>query len=600
MAVSFAACRADGAKRAIPLAIPRASDADTTMRFSTLFAPFLAVATLTAQQVLEIEPNEPPALPQPILPGQHIAATFSSTTDEDWFSFTLTAPAQVHLRTLNSGNLSLSTTRDTRIALYDATATTRLAWNDGASGTRADCGVTVPAGSYVWRVGLKTTITAPAPYDLDFFVLPGRPITTVEGPEPNDPNVVGGIPTPIALGATVEGTLSSTTDVDFWSFTLTGRGVLQVVSFDDGGVPQLDNMALRYWQEVSPGVWSPLGTGVATNSASHRVSSLQHTNTLLAGTYAVAVQAGTAAAGTAPWDYVRTGRYSLRTALIDMPGGIIPEGPEPNQTPATATPFALGLEATGAAQAGNEPDWYAFTIAAPTVVAAQAEGTGATPLAGSSLRIWDAFGNTLGSGSGGATTHGRVISTLLTPGTYYLEIAASQFALSGDYVLRSGGTAPVYIASATRVEPASTNACVGSNGQRPLIGYLPGETPVFNSTFVTRVERTIPSTFAAFLVGLSNTSASGGTVPLPAFLANGGLDAQGLVTQCMIRVDPQLILLVLTDASGSGEFAYNFPYTAAALGTRVYEQALCYDPTLNGIGFSVSNDASFVVGDLPF
>ncbi|MCU0865384.1 MAG: hypothetical protein MUC36_16495 [Planctomycetes bacterium] len=571
------------------------------MRIPYLALP-LAISALTAQAqiVLEVEPNDTPAQAQPITPGQHIQASFATTTDEEWFAFTLAAPGQVHLRTLNSANLSLSTSRDTRIALYDAAGTTRLSWNDGASGTRADCGVTVPAGSYLWRVGLKTTITAAAAYDLDFFVLPGRAINTVEGAEPNDPTLPApGVPTPITLGNTVEGTLSAPTDVDFWSFTLVNPGIVQAVSFDDGGVPQLDNMSLRYWQQTSPTTWVALGVA-ATNAASHRVANLQHPGMLAAGTYAIAVQAGTAAAGTAPWDYVKTGKYSLRTALIDMPGGTVPEGAEPNQTPATATPITLGLDALGTAQAANEPDWYAFVVSAPTTIAAMAEGTGTNPLPGSTLRVWDGFGNTFGSGSGGATTHGRLITTLVTPGLYYLEIAASQFALSGDYLLHTGATTPLYVASTTRVEPASTNACVGSTGLRPLIGYLPGETAVFNSTFVTRIERTIPSSFAAIMLGLSNTTALGGTVTLPVPLDIGGLDAQGLPTTCSIRVDPQLLLIVLTDANGTGEFAYNFPYVAAAIGTRVFEQALCFDPTLNASGLSVTNDASFVVGDLPF
>ena len=146
----------------------------------------------------------------------------------------------------------------------------------------------------------------------------------------------------MTLGDTIEGSLSSPTDVDFWSFTLTGRGIAQAVSFDDGGVPQLDNMALRYYQLTAPGVWTALGTSAATNSASHRVSNLQHPGLLNAGTYAIAVQAGTAATGTAPWDYQKTGQYSLRTCLIDMPGGgPLAEGAEPNSTPATATILPL-------------------------------------------------------------------------------------------------------------------------------------------------------------------------------------------------------------------------------------------------------------------
>ena len=567
----------------------------------TLSLALAATTGLRAQLINEVEPNDTAATAQPITAGQQLICSFAVTADEDWFAFTLASPGQVHLRSVNVGTLSLSTTRDTRIALYDATGTTRLAWNDTASGSRADCGVMLPAGSYVWRVGLKTTITAPAPYDLDFFVLPGRAINTVEAAEPNDPNQPGGAPTAMTLGDTVEGTISTTADVDYWSFTLAGNGIAQAVSFDDGGVPQLDNLALRFYRETSPGIWTALGASNATNSQSHRVSNLAHPGLLTAGNYAIVVQAGTNAAGTPPWDYVRTGKYSLRTCLIDMPGGNVPEGAEPNSLPGgIPTPFALGLDAVGTAQSGNEPDWYSFTITMPTTVAAMAEGVGATPLAGSTLRIWDAFGSTFGSGSGSGTTHGRLVSTLLVPGTYYLEIAGALFALSGDYVLHTGTCSPVAVPSTTRVEPASTNACVGSNGLRPMIGFLGGETAVFNSTFVTRIERTYASSFAAIMFGLSNTSALGGTLPLPVFLDWGGLDAQMNPTQCMVRVDPQVMLLVLTDATGTAQFPWTFSYSASAIGLKVFEQALCFDPVLNATGLSVTNDASFVVGDQPF
>ena len=426
----------------------------------------LVLSSLAAQAqiVLEVEPNNTPAQAQPIGPGQHIRASFTGSSDEEWFSFTLTAPGQVHLRSLNSGTLSASSTRNTRIGLYDATGTTRLAWDDDSAIIfAAHCGVTVPAGSYLWRVNYKIG-TGPAPYDLDFFVQPGRPIDTTEAAEPNDPRLPGGMPTLMALGDTVEGTLTLG-DADFWSFTLANPGNVRIAALDDGGIPQLDFLGLRFYRESTPGTWVGVGT-IFSDVFSHRV---QLISALQAGTYAVAVDS-VSSASAGPWSIAATGRYSLRTELV-------------------------------------------------------------------------------------------------------------------------GVTAPVYVASTTSAQ-SSTNACVGSNGQRPRIGHLPGETPVFDTTFVTRIENTIPSSFAAVMLGLSNTTAAGGTVPLPVLLGNG---AQG--TQCLIRVDPVVLVLVLTDASGRGEFANQFPFVAAALGTQVFEQALCFDPTLNGTGLSVSNDGSFVVGE---
>lgn len=570
-----------------------------------LAAALLFAPCLLAQKIAEVEPNDTAATAMPILPGQHIVGTYTTAapTDDDWYSFTLTAPGEVHLHASAGGTLSLGISRDNRIAIYDATGTVRLAWNDSAVGTQADCGVTLPAGSYTAVLNLKTGGVAGNDYGLDFFVLPVTTIDTLEGPEPNDST---GTPTPFSLGDTLEGDLSTSADVDFWQFTLTNRGVVQAVTTDDGGVPQLDNLALRFYQETSPGVWTALGTSNATNSASHRVTTLTHPGTLTAGTYAVAVQAGTAAAGTAPWDYVKSGRYSLRTCLIDMPAAsVIPEAGDPPSNDNITTPggiFALGDDILGhtTGSTGDGIDWYMFAVGGPTTIAAMAEGTSPAPLAGSTLRLWDSTGTvSLASGSGGATTHGRLIYTIERAGIYFLQIAGPTTVVSGDYLLHTGGCAPLFVSASTRTEPASTNGCIGSNGLRPLLGTLSGENPSFGSTFITRIERTIPNSFAAAILGFSNTLAYG-SIPLPVTLDFGLPDSLGNPTPCAARVDPLVWVLTLTDASGNGEYTFNFPYVAGDIGLKIFQQALCWDPTLNGFGFSVTNDASYVLGDRPF
>ena len=73
--------------------LPRAADPNhpTMLRSTALLSTSLLLApTLFAQRIAEIEPNDTPAQAQAILPGQQIVATFSTTTDEEWFSFTLT------------------------------------------------------------------------------------------------------------------------------------------------------------------------------------------------------------------------------------------------------------------------------------------------------------------------------------------------------------------------------------------------------------------------------------------------------------------------------------------------------------------------------
>ncbi len=570
------------------------------MRTVSTFLSFVVALTcgLTAQKVNEVEPNDTAATAQPIAPGQHIVASYATTLDEDWFSFTLTAPGQVHLHTVGTGTLSLGVTRDNRIAFYDAAGTTRLAWNDLAVGTMADCGVTLPAGSYTARVGLKAG-TAVA-YDLDFYVLPVNAIDSVEAAEPNGAT---GVPSAVTLGDTVEGELVTAlpADEDYWSFTLGNRGIVVAATYDDGGVPQLDNLALRFHSGV-PGAWTALGAGDATNSQSHRVTTLAHPGMLIAGSYAIAVKGGAAVVGTPPWDFTKTGKYSLRTGLIDLPDtSIVPEGAEPNDnilTPAGVLGF--GAAATGNSTGSLDNDWYLIAVGGPTTIGAMAEGTGGTPLAGSGLRLWDSTGLVaVASASGSATTHAKLVFTIERAGIYYLQIAGPTVAVTGDYLLHVGACTPLYVSSTTRVEPASTNACIGSTGLRPLIGYMQGETPAFGSTFITRVERTIPSSFAVGIVGVSNTLGFG-SIPLPYLLGFGGLDPQNQPTPCYVRADPLIMIAVLTDAAGSGEYSYNFTYAPSGIGLKVFQQALCFDPTLNALGLSVSNDASYVLGDRPF
>jgi hypothetical protein len=570
------------------------------MRTACASLCFLAAsaAPLLAQKVTEVEPNDTPATAMPITAGMHIVASYSSVTDEDWYSFTLATPGQAHLHTVATGTLSLGTSRDNRIAIYDATGTTRLAWNDGAVGVMADCGVTLPAGSYTARVALKTG-TAGA-YDLDFYVLNGRPIDVTEGAEPNGDT---GTPTPFTLGQTIEGQIAAglPQDEDYWSFTLANRGIAIGATWDDGGIPQLDNVALRFYSGI-PGAWTALGTGDATNTASHRVTTLTHPGMLSAGTYAIAVRPGTVAAGTAPWDYTKTGKYSLRTGLIDLPDyNLSVEGPEPNNgivTPAGV--LGLGDAVTGNSTGSLDEDWYLFAVGGPTTIGAMAEGIGATPLAGSTLRLWDATGTTnLASASGSATSHGRLVFTIERAGIYYLAIQGPTTVVTGDYKLHLGGCTPLYVTASVRVEPASTNACIGSNGLRPLCGYMSGETPAFGSTFITRLERAYPSSFAVGMVGLSNTTAFG-SIPLPYFLDFGGLDSQSQPTSCYVRVDPVVMIALLTDASGNGEYGFTFNYVPSALGFKVYQQMLCFDPPLNSMSLSCSNDSSYVLGDRPF
>jgi hypothetical protein len=562
--------------------------------------PTLALAcSLAAQRNPEIEPNDTVAQAQTLVAGAQVTANLAAG-EQDWFTFTLAAPAEIHLRT--TGNFGVNPGVDTGVFLFDSTGTNRLAWNDNASGTLSDCGVNLAAGTYTVQILGKLAATT-GDYGLDFVVLPASVIHTNEGAEPNGDPSLGGIPTPITLGNTVAGNLSSPTDTDWFTFTLAGRGIVQAICYDDGGVPQLDNTRLQFFQETNPGVYIPFSpVGSSSITTSHRAFTLSHPTTLAAGNYAIQVDAGTAGVAAAPFNYTKTGNYAIRTRLLDMPGtNTIGEGLEPNNLPSNPNIpfFTPGDKLTGNCTGSNEEDWFAFVAFGPTTIAAMCESdpNSATPMTNEDLKIYDSTGTALVTGSnGGPGSHGRVIFTVPQAGIYYLAAYGGAFSLTGDYIVHTAACDAMYVSSAFNAVAPSTNACPGSNGVRPALSVASTESPQIGSTFSVRLANTLPNALCVPFFGFSRDTANGGTVPLPYDMTP--LEPNQF-NHCMIRVDPVMTTLIFTDAGGVGFIDFRFPADPGVRGLPFFMQSMQLDLAIanNPFGVSVSNDARILVGD---
>ncbi len=425
-----------------------------------------------AQDPIEHEPNDSPQQAQRIVAGLRLDARLSTTADIDWFAFSLAAPKQVNLRTIPANTTLPWAPRETLVAIYDADGTHRLAWNERSDGTHSDCGVTLPAGNYTCLVALKPT-GAPGDYVMEFVAREPRAIDVREGPEPNDNPALGGKPTPIVLGNTVTGEISQPGDVDWYTFELTEPGIVQAICLDDGGVPQLDSTRLQFCRETAAGTWSAFGIASFVRT-SHRALDLTHTislpagNYLTAGRYAIQVDANTSTpVGSAPWDYHKVGKYGLRTALIALPGrGPLREGPEPNESVATAVPITLGDDAMGAIDSPGDADWYRFEITRPTTIGATAEGLGANAVTVTSVRLWNASGQAFASGTGTSTAHGKLVYTIAEPGTWFLEVKGRLFSDTGGYVLHTGVCQPLYLPGPSPIEAAQARAAEAAASPR--------------------------------------------------------------------------------------------------------------------------------------
>jgi hypothetical protein len=439
-----------------------------SVRLSPTIAAIGLVSMAAAQRSAEIEPNDNATQAQHIEFGIQLDASLATTADVDWYSFSLAEPQQVHLRIHPAPGVG-GGSRDTLVAIYDRTGLERLAWNDRAGSQHSDCGVTLPTGDYRCLVALKPN-GSPSDYQLEFTTLPPRVINVHEGPEPNDNPALGGSPTRLQLGDTIDGEISTHGDVDWFAFELQRPGIVQVLCLDDGGVPQLDNTQLQFWRESSPGVWSSFGVPSFVRT-SHRALDLAHTTNLPAGnflqpgSYAIQVDAKTSTpVGTAPWDYRKVGKYALRTALIELPGrGPVREGDEPNEAAANATPLTLGDDALGHIDGRGDTDWFRIEVGAATTIGATAEGIGNTPLPVTSVRLWDTAGRSLASGTGTAVAHGKLVHTVPKPGVYFLEVKGRLFQDTGSYVLHTGSSQPLDLERpagenpAARAEPAEAS-----------------------------------------------------------------------------------------------------------------------------------------------
>ncbi|MBX3464506.1 MAG: PPC domain-containing protein [Planctomycetes bacterium] len=411
-----------------------------------------------AQAATEHEPNDTVDRAQRVLPGTRLHGQLATSSDVDWFAFAIDEPRQVSLRVWTEC-MPWQAQREALVAIYDRHGHERLAWDERSDGPGSDCGVTLPAGSYTCLVAMKPNGIA-GDYVLDFEIAAPRAIDVHEGQEPNDHPSFGGAPVPMRIGDTVAGVLATPDDVDWFTFELSGPGLVQVVCHDDGGVPQLDDTRLQLWRETTPGTWSLLGLP-GWMRTSHRVLDLTPMNHLplgnhlAPGRYAIQVDANTSTPmGPGPWDYRKVGHYALRTAWIGFPGhGPVHEAAEPNDRAAAATPLVLGDDAIGNLDGAGDADWYRIVVEAPTTVGATAVGIGPAPVRVTSLRLLGAAGQTVGSGSGTATAHDQLVCTLAEPGTYFLEVRGRASADIGGYRLHTGACSPLLPHAARRRLP---------------------------------------------------------------------------------------------------------------------------------------------------
>jgi len=533
------------------------------MRLTQLLVSAACGAALSPAQVLrfELEPNGSSAQANSTACEVHMEGQVGVAGDQDWYAFTLAAPARVLLMVSPGPGGAVT---DTELWLYDSTpAQALLAFNDDdVRSWMSTISIHLPAGTYYAMV--KGWGNSTGGYALDLACdSNGLPVARVaEAAEPNGP-LGAGTTTSLACGEIGDGDLTAA-DTDWWTFTLTspsivraetGRGLSVITSIDT--IMTLWDVTgstqLEFDDDGAPGNWSLI---IAT---------------LDPGTYHLDVggYAGT-----------NTGSYTLLLECTDA-SVTLPEMPEPNGDP-FANPLAVpsiatcGVPGEGEITAGDR-DWWLFGLNQDRFVTIQVWGgdptVGAGPLGNAVLTLRDALGNAIETDDDDFYDRLPRLQIWLPVGAYYVDLGGvgndvGSYTVqvncddSADYHVFAGG-------------------CPGSSGLPPTWNVRDWELPLLGTTLVGEFGQCPANGALIVFAGFSRTQAGG--LPLPFDL--GPLGAPG----CLVEVENVATLLFIADGGGRASWPLTFPYIAGLVGVQFGQQAFVLDNSANPLGGTVTN-----------
>ena len=188
------------------------------------FSIFLLVGAFTSYAAFEIEPNDSSAAVNSIVPGQNTTGQLSSATDQDWFGFSMSSAGTVSVVFDSPENSGSSSVAFHTVQVRDA-AGTILASVDTGQDTSFQTGLTFAGTYYVVVRDGPYGVLSTGQYAVS--ITTSGPQSTVE----SEPNNTFGTANPLPLGQKLFGQLSSATDQDWFSFTMTGSGLV-TVAFD--------------------------------------------------------------------------------------------------------------------------------------------------------------------------------------------------------------------------------------------------------------------------------------------------------------------------------------------------------------------------------
>ncbi len=218
----------------------------------------------------------------------------------------------------------------------------------------------------------------------------------------------------VSLGSAMNGQLSTSNDVDWYSFTATGSGLVSVV-FD---APTDD----IYYTYFNVGLYNSSG-GLLRTYGIGRDSTLNLGPISVAETYYVRVYDGY---------YYSNGQYA---ATVNFTAGSVANyESETNDTLATADAVSLGSAMNGSLSTSSDLDWYKLAVVGPGAIMVSLDVPTSSSYEYFGLSFYNSSGVLLGRYSTGSDKTFQFAAQ--QAGTYYLRLDAPGYYYSGsDYML---------------------------------------------------------------------------------------------------------------------------------------------------------------------
>ena len=195
------------------------SDAVTVERMVDAVAPATVGQVMMGQTMTnEVEPNGTTATANPLTGSAGVVeGNVYPNADEDFFAITAAAGDKLYVSTMTS--FSANASSDSQLYVLASDGTTQLEFDDdsGVFGGLSSSigGVTLPtAGTYYIRLNHFSATNQLRPYRMYYRLQTGTPTAEVE---PNDSSATA---QPLPASGWILGSTSSTTDQDWYSFTL--------------------------------------------------------------------------------------------------------------------------------------------------------------------------------------------------------------------------------------------------------------------------------------------------------------------------------------------------------------------------------------------